>query len=178
MVEQLIEDSRRGLSLLQSAALRDAALTPAQVEQGVEHVLRHPDESAYHVLFALRRGYPDAFARVPPDVRARVMCAALAHVGSLNDWGYLEPTQSHDGEAAAALLETGRTALECLRPLLDDTREAPLFGSEAATLSAIHQYRRADFAYRYASLILGLRPAFRPDPPARDEDIRQLKARL
>jgi hypothetical protein len=88
-----------------------------------------------------------------------------------NDWGYLEPGGSHDGEAARALLELGPAAANCLRPLLADRSTAPLFGSEEATLSSLYGYRRCDFAYRYLVKLRGGDPAFDRDPAQRDRAI-------
>jgi hypothetical protein len=73
------------------------------------------------------------------------------------------------------LVDLGKKAIPRLKPLLDDSNEAPLFGSKSATTSKAYQYRRKDFAYRYTSLILGRRAPFRRDPGQRDKDIEQLK---
>jgi len=175
MIENLIADSKKGMSLMQSATLRQGQLTREEAMQAAAYSTSHPDHTAFHLLFALRRDYPDIYTRIPHSSRADVLCAALGHVSSLNDWGYLEPEGSLDGEAATALVEIGQEALACLRPLLDDKRSAPLFGSELATLSTTYDYRRADFAYRYAALILGHEPSFDPDPQVRDNAIEQLK---
>jgi HEAT repeat protein len=106
------------------------------------------------------------------------LCDALARQVYLNDWGYLDPGGSHDGEAAVALVELGESALEPLLSVLKDERPAPLFGSEPATLSKTYKYRRKDFAYRYISLIRGTEPSFDPDPAVRDAAIMALESAL
>jgi hypothetical protein len=136
------------------------------------------DHSAYHVLFLLRRSFPEAYRNLPGAVKAPVLCDALSHLTFFNDWGYLAPDESHDGEAAQALLELGKAALPCLTPLLDESRAAPLFGSETATMSSVYKYRINDFAYRYISKILDRDPTFAADPQARDADIARLKTEL
>src|SRR5262249_17235374 len=80
--------------------------------------------------------------------------------------------------AGKALVECGTVALPYLRPLLDDIRPAWVRGSEEATISEFHHYRRADFAYHYACLILGTAPRFDPDPRKRDPEIARLKTIL
>jgi hypothetical protein len=102
----------------------------------------------------------------------------LAHQTYLNDWGYLDPGGSHDGEAAQALLEMGTDALPQLLPLLDDSQPARLYGSEEATITKLYQYRRKDFAYHYIALILGLSSPFNADPAQRDQEIERLKAQM
>lgn len=137
-------------------------------------ICAHPDHTSYHLLFALRRLAGEGYARLPAAVRAQVLCGALGHVSFLNDWGYLEPGESYDGEAAVALLESGKAALDCLRPILGERRPAPLFGSEAAALSSLYAYRRCDFACRYVALLLGLAPTFDSHPERRNVEIERL----
>jgi len=161
---------------MQSAVLSGFKPAPGEIAAMLEYITTHPDHTAYHSLFAVRRKSPDDYRQVPIIARAQVLCSALTQLTFLNDWGYLDPAGSHDGEAALALLELGKAAVERLVPVLNDSRPAPLFGSEPATLAATYHYRRKDFAYRYLSLILGRAPAFAADPQSRDREIEQLTA--
>ena len=178
MLDRLIEDSKNGLALIESAALAETQLDATSALEARHYVTQSKDATAYHLLFALQTHAPDVYRALPADVRAAVLCGALGQLKWLNDWGYLDPSESYDGRAAKALLETGASALLCLRPLLEDLRPAPLFGSEEATMSHMYKYRRADFAYRYISLISGHEPGFEPNPDQRDPSIRQLAERL
>ena len=97
----------------------------------------------------------------------------------LNDFGWIgERGAGHDREAGQALLELGAAAIPALTPLLDDTSEAPLDGSEEATLADELGLRRADFAYRYLARIAGRDPEFDNDPTVRDEQIARLLSEL
>ena len=69
----------------------------------------------------------------------------------------------------------GSPAVEYLSRLLGDKSEAPLFGSQEATLSIALHYRRADFAYRYIMLILDRKPTFPADLAERDKLIAELQ---
>ena len=178
LLDRLIADSRRHLTAVESEALRALSGPLPDAERFVQYIRDHPDESSYHVLLALRRAGPPEYARIPDAVKAAVLTAALARLIYLNDWGYLDPREPYDGEAAQALLEVGAAAAPLLAPLLDDARPAPLFGSETATMSSMYGYRRSDFAYRYLAKILGLAPGFDADPRRRDPDIAALKRRL
>jgi|GEM_PF-5447817 len=177
MIEPLIAASRDGRTLTEEALLQ-TLLSANDSQAAVAYVTQHPDYSAYHLLFALRRSTPALYRTVDVAARAQVLCSALGHVRYLNDWGYLDLKQSHDGEAAQALLETGTVALADLVSLLDDQRPAPLFGSEEATLSTIYHYRRCDFAYRYAMLLKGLQPIFEAEPTQRDRAIAELRSHI
>jgi hypothetical protein len=86
--------------------------------------------------------------------------------------------ESFDGESAKALVEAGKISLKYLTPILDDQKSAPLFGSKEATLSKKFHYRRQDFAYRCAWLILGKNPAFDADITARNNAIQDLKKKI
>lgn len=178
MIDQLVAESNSGLALTRSALLPNIHLSNDDIDAVQKYIVAHADHSAYHLLFALRRSAPDAYEGLPSETKAHVLGDALAHQSYLNDWGYLDPGGSHEGEAAQALLALGEDALPTLTPLLDDDSPVWLFGSEAATLSSSYQYRRKDFAYRYIALILGLPASFDADPAQRDQAIERLKTQL
>ncbi len=175
LVDELIADSQRRITLAESKALREGALSSADERRALDHVAAHPDYTSYHLLFALQKRSPEALQRVPAATRAAVLCSALRELTYLNDWGHLA-LGLKEGAPARAIVEAGAAAKPCLAALLDDARPAPFFGSADATLSG--GYRRCDFAYRYLVLILGEQPAWDPSPDARDAAIAALKQRL
>jgi hypothetical protein len=63
-------------------------------------------------------------------------------------------------------------------PILDDKRPALLEGSEEGTISDYCKYRRADWAYRFITLIMGRPYQFFEDPAARDQQIKAVKKML
>jgi hypothetical protein len=178
MLEALVAESSQGLSLSESKVLSQGPPTADQLTEAERWVAGHPDHRSYHLLFLLREHAAERYERLPADLRARVLTAALGHLKYLNDWGYLDPAESYDGKAAKALLALGAAALPHLRPLLTDRRPAPLFGSEEATMSHRYQYRRADFAARYVALILGEEAPFAEQVSQRDRAIATLMERL
>ena len=178
MLDRLIADSRRHITAMESTSLRNLKSGAVDAGTYADYVKAHPDESSYHVLLALRRLAADDYERLPADVKAGILCSALSTQTHLNDWGYLGPAESYDGEAAQALLRVGGDAKRRLTSLLDDRRPAPLFGGEEATLSSLYHYRRCDFAYRYLSLIIGTVPRFDADTAQRDAAIASLRTRL
>jgi hypothetical protein len=178
VIDELISASEQGLPLEASEAYRSAELDDATAARVRDAVRAQPDSSRYHLLMLLARRRPELAAAIPASERAAVLTGALAAQTFLNDFGHLDPADSYDGPAAQALLATGGAARDGLAALLDDEREAPLRGSEAATMSHLYGYRRCDFAYRYLSLVLGDKPAFDRDPARRDEHIAQLRERI
>jgi hypothetical protein len=175
LVEELIAASERGTPFMRTEReLGGIKLTGEELARAAERIAARPDYTSYHLLLAVRHQAPARYRELSADARAAVFAGALAHLPFLNDWGHLgDPIPA--GTAMEALVETGPAALPFLKPLLDDRRPAPFFGSEDATLSG--GYRRADFAYRAAALILGERPRYSLSEEKRDRAIALLKAR-
>lgn len=178
MIDQLVADAAAGLTAAESGAYQAGQLDAAAVRHAVQALDHIPAEAAYLLLLALRRDQPMAYAQVPAERRIPILAAALARVGSLNDFGTLGPDDAWDNIAGQALVEAARSAPRLLLPLLEDRRLAPLYGSETAALSDLYRYRRCDFAYRYLILALGEEPVFDAEPTARDTRIATLRARL
>jgi hypothetical protein len=144
------------------------------VAKAEQYIRSHPDHTSYLLLDEFREYFPEAYSRLSDDTKAAILCRCLAFVHTCNDWGTLE----HDNEAGRALLETGRAALPYLRPLLDDRSRIHYEIFKAYTPSEKEQYRRCDFAYRYACLILGQQPIHDAKPQERDKAIERLRSSL
>ena len=153
-------------------------LSESELRHGADYVRAHPDETSFHVLLIVRSRSPRIYEDLPLDTRAKVICDAMAQLMLLNEFGCLEPKDPYDGPAAKALIEIGGPALLRLRPLLDDERPALLWGGEEAMLTEEYQLRRADYAYRSATLILGREPVFHEDINLRDQLLAELRAEL
>jgi hypothetical protein len=176
VVQELIDRSRQGLTLDEGGPFPTASAADGLAAD--EYIRSHNDHSSYHLLFCLKRNFPQRYGDLPESLKADILCDYLSHAKHFNDWGYLAPKEPYDGEAAQALLATGRTALPNLEHLLEDRRSAPLFGSEEASLYNLYQYRRADFAYRYICLLLHFPPAFARSPTERDVKIQHMQSTL
>jgi hypothetical protein len=153
-------------------------LQAGDVPEALAYIKKHADYTSYCLLLALRKFYPASYKGVRNEDKSAILCSALKNTRAPNDWGHFTPAMSFDDQSAKALLETGKVALKYLVPILDDDSLAQLYGSEESTISIAYGYRRKDYAYRYASLILGKSPVFRADPKQRDKDIEALKAEL
>ena len=177
-LRQAVNEADEGNGFKASWALFEEPLTPEEVQAAVSYVQRHPNASSFVLLMAVRQYGPQDYGRISKDIRARVICDGMAKLVFLNDFGNMTPSNSHDGEAAKALLSVGRPALPYLGRLLWDTFDAPLYGSATASVAHIYKYRRCDWAYRYTMLILGREPVFLETPEERDKLIDKLKAEL
>jgi hypothetical protein len=174
----LIAVSTERKSLIQEPIPSNLLADAINVSATIDYLRNHPDFTAYHLLFLLRHYAPKDYESLPADIKAEILCSSLANVQCLNDWGYLAPKEPYDGIAAQALLQVGKSALPYLLKLMNDKNDAPLFGTEEATMSHLYRYRRADFAYRYAMLVLGRQPTFPADASERDRLIIVLQREL
>ena len=167
-----------GEPYMQSKLYAGEPLSLDELAEAEAYVIGHPAISSYHLLMALRDQRPRAYAQITDEIKAKVLCNAMARLAFLNDFGYLDPSESYDDMAGKAIIEVGKPALPCLVRLLEDRSEAPLSGSQPATLFAAFHYRRADFAYRHIMLILGRRPTFPADLAERDKLIGELQKEM
>jgi len=178
-IENLVHESKMKKCIVTTDLHRNNPLITSDLPEALDYVQKNKDYSAYYLLYVLSKHYPKAYSQLSGTDKAAVLCSALQHVVSLDDWSILIPKSvMHDGVCAKLLLEIGTDALPYLKPLLDDANDAPLFGSQSATTSRAFQYRRKDFAYRYVSLILGREAPFRRNAADRDRDIEELKRAL
>jgi hypothetical protein len=178
-LDRLLADAEDDLLAAKSPAYREARFDdPGERATAVGWTTANPRANALLLLLALRREAPEAYAEIPAAARAEVLAAALRERAVLNDFGYLDESGGYDREAGQALLELGDAAIGPLRPVLDDMNDGNLSGSEEATLADEYGLRRADFAYRYITRILGRDEPFDPDPAARDRRIAALREEL
>jgi len=172
-IPRLIRASRDGQSASWGEPLTSLSLVELNIAEA--YCKHHCDSRAYLLLVALKRQDVARYKHLTARVRASILCANLATSNSLNDWGSLAPEQCYDNFAAHMLLDTGQEALEFLLPLMDDRSPAGLSGSEESTMSIMYGYRRADFACRYAALLLSREPVFALDISKRDSETQNIK---
>jgi hypothetical protein len=168
---RLVQASEAGRTWIEASELLTKHPTKADLVACAAWTTRHPDHSAYHALASLLRHDSHLAYPVPSETHAKVLCDALARQTYLNDFAVLEPNDYALRPAGRALIAQGPAVVPLLRALLQDTRPAPLWGSEEATLATIHQYRRKDFAYFFLCQIEGRDYHFDADPAARDARI-------
>ena len=177
-VKKLLEASANREGIHESGLFAENPLPAGDVAEALAYIKKHPDYTSYHLLIAIQRYHRDSYKEVSNDDKAAVLCSALSKITFLNDWGYLEPSGSFDGDSAKALLEIGKPALKYLAPILDDSKAGAAVWIGGSHDKPRLQIPAKDFAFRYASLILGEKPAFHRDLKDRDRDIEALKGKL
>jgi hypothetical protein len=151
---------------------------PINARRAKKVIEDHPNYQSYHLLMALRKTNPKAYKKISAKVRASVLCSTLKEQTFFDDWMAPEcetVKAMHVTDSEKALVECGLAAIPNLLPLLDDHTEACDSENEE---EPDYEYRRADYAFRYASWILNLAYSFQAEPSDRDKDIATLKRKL
>lgn len=174
----LVEDAQRNTCPGESELYGEFAkteLSSAEIEAIVKWLINNVDYRSLFVLLVLKDKAPNSYETLSVETRAKILISSLQNTNCLNDWGNLTPEQSYDDTLAKGLIALGKRVLPILRPVLDDKKDALLFGSEEATISRGYGYRRCDFAFRYIQLIRGKKPVFEEKPAERDKLIQECK---
>jgi hypothetical protein len=131
--------------------------------------------SAFLALEALRASDPQAFERIPAEQRARIYADALRESLFFNAWG-LPGYKLTD--TALAFIALGEPAVTALTPLLGDSAQAPLEGSEDSTTSSAYGNRICDYAWVFINEIRKKDYAYPESVAERDQGIRDLTRTL
>lgn len=175
-IDQLVADAKAKKTLEESDTFTKQI--PVDGPKARRLISARPDYRSYHLLMALRTTNPSAYKTVPTAVRASVLCSTLKEQECFDDWMAPDSTFADPAdllEAEKALVECGKAAVPYLLPLLDDHTDARNSDPEE---EPEYDYRRADYAFRYISLILKVPYSFQPEPADRDKDIATLKQKL
>ena len=142
------------------------------VDDVLDYITNNQNETKTHfILTRLYRDYPIVYESLSDTIKLNIICYTFTRETKMHYWGH----SSRDFAAARMLISLKEKALPCLFSLLND--ETPLqFGWDWETQYAAkkYKYRKKDFAYRYAALILGVDYIFLDKPEERDKVIDAL----
>ncbi len=143
LTAEMSSDSEKGREQFNSAAYREAVSRGKQAASEIKAQLKGADRSSLLGLLAIRQLDTDQYHSLAPAFRVGVLIDALKTSKYFNVWGvpglYWE-------DAAKAIIEEGDAAAPSLEALLRDTRAAPVFGSEGASINQQYHYRVGDYA--------------------------------
>lgn len=132
-------------------------------------------EKHYLTLLAIGELNPAALLEIPEATRLKIYLNTLQKGKPHNDWGLAGEYLSG---ASYDILRMGHEAIPYLIPLLDDTSETGLWGSEEITINDKYQNRVCDFAYYLILQILDRDEFYSISPVERDDAITGLKDTL
>ena len=170
LAKEMESDSSKGREPFNSAAYRQAVSRGEGVAADLKGQLVRPDRGTLIGLMALRKISPKEYQSLDPAFRLRVLVEALKNSKFFNTWGI--PGLSWE-DAANAIIAEGEAARPLLLPLLRDTRPAPVFGSEGATINREYHYRVCDYALALLDSIRQEKIELPTDPAERDRLIER-----
>lgn len=172
LVEQLSADSTRGVEHFNSIAYRETVSRGATAAAPLKASLSAPGASSLLALLALRSVSPADYKGLEPGLRSQILLSSFRASKFFNSWGL--PNVAWE-EAGKALIEEGRGAESGLVGLLDDRREARVWGSEGATEALKYRYRVCDYAWALLNEVRGKPVPIPEDPAERDKLIEAAK---
>lgn len=172
LIEQLLADSTRGVEPFNSMAFREIVSRGASAAAPLKAALSKPTPSSLLGLLALRRISAAEYRSLDPGVRSQILIASLRTSKFFNTWGL--PHVAWE-EAGKAIVEEGRGVEDGLVGLLDDKREARVWGSEGASEALRYRYRVCDYAWALLNEIRGKPVPIPEDPATRDKLIEASK---
>lgn len=172
LAQELEQESRRGVEPFNSMPFRTLVGREPAAAQALRGLLVSPDRSSFLGLLAVRRMDSTQYRAVDQRFRIAVLIDALQGATYFNAWGL--PHLSWE-EAAQALIDEGQAAEPALRPLLEDCRPAPMWGSEEVLESQRYGYRLCDYAWALIVSARGEQLEVPEDPTERDRLIGELR---
>jgi hypothetical protein len=166
LASMLAEESAMGMPAESADSVRRARqLGSAAVPQLREEL---HGARALLALEGIRAADPAAYEAIPIRERATIYARALHDAQIFNAWGL--PGFSLT-DTARAVIALGPPAIDALRPLLDDERSAPMFGSQDSTTASAWGNRVRDYAFVLIAEILGIAYSYDESPADRDGQI-------
>ena len=173
LITRLESDSENSVEPWNSQSFEEAVGKGAAIEpELLAAVNDKPDRRSLLALEALRRTSGQKYASLPVPQRAKIYADALARGKTFNLWGV--PGFGWE-EPAKAFIALGGGAVPALVPLLQDARDAQVWGSHGATAASAYRNRVKDYAFALISEMTGRGYDYKQDPAERDRLIGDLK---
>ena len=168
---ELTKESERGLEPFNSMTLQEVVSRGQSAARSLAPLVKKADKSSLLSLLAVKKVNPDAYTAMESRFRLSVMIDALRTSKYFNTWG-LPHVKWED--AAKAIADEKQAALQALKPLLSDKRQAPVWGSEDYAEYQRYQYRVCDYALALTYEARGEKLSIPVDPRERDVLIQRL----
>lgn len=165
LVETLQSESLRGVEPFNSLVYRELVSRGPDSGEELAASITKPDRSSFLSLLALRQIDGERYRSLEPDLGVSILVDALQTSTYFNVWGL---PHLYWEDAAQAIIDYGPDAEASLRKLLDDDREALVWGSEEVMEAKLYNYRVKDYAWALLKEISGEGFEIPLEPEARD----------
>lgn len=164
LIKKLENDTAKQVSPFNSLPYRELVSRGPSVAQTLKSSIA-PDSNSFLTLLALRKVSARAYRTVEPSIRLKILIDTLRSSKYFNTWGI---PHLYWEDAAKAIIEEGSAAIGSLKGLLQEKREAPVWGSEEVMEYQKYQYRVCDYALALIKEIKAEKVEMPVDPTMRD----------
>ena len=168
LVRRLEADSKKDVEPFNSLAYREVVSRGPAVGRALASFIKTHDKSSFLTLIATRKVNKNVYDSVDGKIKAAILVDALRASKYFNTWGL---PHSYWESPARAIIELGDVAVEPLMNLLQDRRDAPVWGSEEVMEYKKYKYRVKDYAWALLMEIKGRKIEIPVDPEKRDQMI-------
>jgi len=165
LAQQLSVESQKGREPFNSATFTEMVSRGRDGATALAPLIMQPDRSSLLSLLALRKMSPEQYKQLKPELRVSILTNSLKTQQYFNTFG---TPNDHWEDAAKAIIEEGRAAEKPLFAMLNDHRDAPVWGSELFMEYKRYKYRVSDYAWALLNEIRGQKIQIPEDPAARD----------
>jgi len=168
LVKRLESDADKDMEPFNSPAFRELVSRGQRVGRELKPLIKTADRSSFLTLLALRKVDMKLYRTVDSDISLNILIDALRTSKYFNAWGL---PHIYWEDASFAIIEQGRKAIEPLKSMLPDKREAPVWGSEEVLEYEKYKYRVCDYAWAMLREIKGEKVVIPINPTVREQMI-------
>lgn len=171
LYERLQKESLAGRESFNSLAFKEFVQRDKKSTEALYNYMIADNRTSFLGILALRKMDSTLYKRLESSFVLSNLVKTLEQSESFNSWGL---PHLYWEDAAKILIEKGTSAISYLKPLLKNTKPAPVWGSEESMEYKKYQYRICDYAM---ALILEIKGEKLPIPveiEKRDKIIQSL----
>jgi hypothetical protein len=170
--ELLHIDSRKMVEPFNSLAYKELLKRKTVDIQKLVQSVNTADYTSLLNLLAVRKLNEQAYKQIPDSQKLSILVDALSKSKTFNTWGFPHLRME---DASLAIIEIGEYAIPRLKPLLNDCRNALLWGDEEYYEYQKYKYRLCDFAMIFIKRINKEQFTIPESPEERDKMIARIK---
>jgi hypothetical protein len=172
LAQELSIESERGMEPFNATSFAEMVSRSENDAAVLGKLLTESNRKSLLGVLALRKMNPAAYSSLKSEFKVGVLVDALKTSKYFNTWGL---PHLYWEDAAKAIIEEGKTAKKPLIALLNDTRDAPMWGSDEVLEYKAYKYRVCDYAWALLNAINGTKAEIPADIGARDKLIAAIK---
>ncbi|CAL1517160.1 hypothetical protein [Chitinophaga sp. MM2321] len=169
LITAMEAESEKGREPYNSLVFAEVTSRNKSMTESLKASLDKPGKAALLNLLALRKIDKASYDSVNAAIKSSILTISLKGSHYFNTWGL---PHSYWEDGGKAIIEQGRLIRPALIPLLSDTSQAPMWGSEEYYEYNRYKYRVCDYAMAFINEIDQHKVPVPMDVNARDSSIR------